>query len=191
MHGETVLVRSLILEHPQARSSMAQPSLVTPSMIQLREQGGSLSTRLVMFGADAADTVRAAAKRRTKSWNREAIVDMDWLSMVERQHMEKERFDNPRRRKMSSRDKMSTIIMDSQRATTATTNTTDGRDRARPIPVPYSTNQTKALASRSLPHTSAPNVHDARCHLTPTQTRGARNSILVLSSRPKPKWRNF
>lgn len=74
MHGETVLVSSLILEHPQARSLMAQPSWVTPWTIQLREQGGSLSTRLVMLGAEAADTVRAAAKRRTKSWNKEAIL---------------------------------------------------------------------------------------------------------------------
>ncbi|UKZ65711.1 uncharacterized protein TrAtP1_006905 [Trichoderma atroviride] len=40
MHGETVFVRSLILEHPQARSLTAQPSFVTPSMIQLSEQGG-------------------------------------------------------------------------------------------------------------------------------------------------------
>lgn len=143
MHGETVFVRSLILEHPQARSLTAQPSFVTPSMIQLSEQGGSLSTRLVTFGAEAADTVRAAAKRRMKSWKRDAILGFGWLSIVEKQHMEKESFDNQKERELSLREKMSTI-MDSQSYYNY-----DGWKTPRPIHVPYSTNQRLSLLAFS------------------------------------------
>lgn len=35
-----------------------------------------------MFGAEAADTVRAAAKRRTKSRKREAIVDIGGFQLL-------------------------------------------------------------------------------------------------------------
>lgn len=80
-----------------------------------------MSTRLVMLGAEAADTVRAAAKRRTKSWNKEAILT-GVASIVEEKHMEKgeERKKERKRDSTTRRDvnclerTTTTIIMDFQ-----------------------------------------------------------------------------
>lgn len=74
-HGDTILVSSLILEHPQARSVRLQPSLVTPSTMQLMEQGGRLSRRVVALGVVVAPAV-TAAKSRMKSWRRAFILTM-------------------------------------------------------------------------------------------------------------------
>lgn len=84
-----------------------------------------------MFGAEAADTVRAAAKRRMKSWKREAIVDIGGFQVLKSNMWKKERFDNQKKRKQPLREKMSTTIMDSQ--SYYKHDTTDGRGRARPI----------------------------------------------------------
>lgn len=72
-HGDTISVNSLILEHPQARSVRLQPSLVTPSTMQLMEQGGRLSRRVVTLGVLVAPAV-TAAKRRMNSWRKAFIL---------------------------------------------------------------------------------------------------------------------
>ncbi|UKZ65712.1 uncharacterized protein TrAtP1_006906 [Trichoderma atroviride] len=79
--------------------------------------------------------------------------------------MEKEGFDNQKKRERSLREKMSTI-MDSQ------SYYNHGWKTPRPIHVPYSTNQGSRFSLSPPYFQPAPNVHDARCHLTPTQTRG-------------------
>lgn len=138
----------------------------------------------MILGAEAADTVRAAAKRRMKSWNREAILDLGGFSIVEKKHMEngerrRERFDDPKRRKLSLGKKDVDYYYGFSELLLLLQTRHDGWKRPRPIPcaVQYEANSRFSL----LLHTSAPNVHDAQCHLTPTQTRG-QDSILVLSS---------
>lgn len=148
-----------------------------------------------MLGAEAADTVRAATKRRTKSWNKEAILT-GVASIVEKKHMEKgrgekererererDRFDNPKRRELSRENDNDYYYGFPELLQTRT----DGRNRD-PYHVPYSMSRVSLLASPPYFCTQCP-----RCAMSPhpNTNKGAQDSILVLNRHPKPKRRNF
>lgn len=142
---------------------MAQPSFVTPSTIQLMEQGGSLSTRLVMLGAEAADTVRAAAKRRTRIWKREAIVDFGGFQLSN-SNIWRRRDSTTKRNANRLWEKRCRLLLWIHRATTNTIRRMEETERD-PYIVPYSTNQ---ISRFSLPpHTSTACTQCPRCAMSP------------------------